>query len=120
VLLLARLRGLRRRAVLHVGTSARLRLRLLRVVDRRFRVECGHANNPNVRKRSRDSDAGSSRSRIRRCWISVLAGPCNHRKDADTRAAGNSGPIPSFLRIIVWVPGLFPNLSTLVSANENS
>jgi len=48
------------------------------------------------------------------------SGPFGHRKDADTRAAGNGGPIPSF-------PGnrrsgfqLIPNLSTLVSGNENS
>src|SRR5260370_36197567 len=28
--------------------------------------------------------------------LQVVAGPCNHRRDADTRAAGNVGPIPSF------------------------
>ena len=31
-----------------------------------------------------------------RVSVGVVARPCNHREDADTRAAGNGVPIPSF------------------------
>src|SRR3989442_10553304 len=38
------------------------------------------------------------RPRTSECSISVSAGPCNHRKDADAQAAWNGGPIPNFPR----------------------
>jgi len=74
------------------------------------------------RRRHTDETGSAIRRRPLRMGaesISVIAGPCNHRKDADTRAAGNGGPIPSFPRNYRSGSSLFPNFSTLVSANEN-